>query len=105
MRGCDSGGLAMGKTLVSVIVAALTSVAGRLIAGFGVGFVAYKGFDVIQNQFIQYLQSYINSFPAAALQLFYMGGGGVVLNMFFGAFAFTVSLKAVSKLSAGLVRK
>lgn len=90
----------MGKTFFSVITAALMTFAGKLLAALGIGFVAYEGFDYVQSQFTGYLLNNLNNFPAAALQLFYMAGGGVVLNWFFGSFAFLTSIKTVSKLTA-----
>lgn len=90
------------KSIASVLMSVFMSAAGKLILAFGVGFVSYAGLNLMQNKFAAYLQTQISSIPFNALQIFYISGGGVVLNWLFGAFAFIATLKAGSKLVAGL---
>ena len=56
----------------------------------------------MQTQFAGYMSQQLGNFPADALQIFYIGGGGVVLNWIFGAIAFIASIKMTSKLTATL---
>ena len=56
----------------------------------------------MQTQFAGYMSQQLGNFPADALQIFYIGGGGVVLNWIFGAIAFIASIKVTSKLTATL---
>ena len=51
----------------------------------------------LKNQFI----SSMGAIPAGAIQIFYIAGGGVVLNIMFGMLAFVVTFKTLSKLSFG----
>lgn len=87
-----------GTLLTSVLMTA----AGKIISALGVGFVSYTGLDYIQGRFASWISTQLGSFPADALQIFYIAGGGVALNWFFGAFAFVASLKATSHLTASL---
>jgi len=89
-------GVSMGTMLTS----ALMSFTGKLIAALGVGFVSYTGIDYLQSKFAAWILQQLGNFPADALQIFYIGGGGVFLNWIFGAIAFIASIKATSHLTA-----
>ncbi|HEZ3256888.1 TPA: DUF2523 domain-containing protein, partial [Neisseria meningitidis] len=43
--------------------------------------------------------------PQAMLQLFYISGGGTVLNILFGAIAFILSFKQITKLATSIGKK
>ena len=90
------------KSIGMILTAVLMNFAGRLIAALGVGFITYTGIDYMQTQFAGYMSQQLGNFPADALQIFYIGGGGVVLNWIFGAIAFIASIKVISKLTATL---
>lgn len=82
--------------LVTLLFSALSTFLGKLITGFGISVIAYSGLDYMQSQFLSFISGEISGFPEACLDLFYLCGGGQVLNILFGAFAFIVSLKTIS---------
>lgn len=89
-----------GKLLTGV----LTTVAGKIIAALGLSFVSYVGLNEVQGYLLDTVQSQIGGIPDVALNLAYIAGLGVCLNWIFGTFAFVTSLKAMSKLSAGITK-
>ena len=86
----------------TMITSVLMSVAGKLLTALGVGFVSYTGLDYMQGKFASWIASQLGAFPADALQIFYIGGGGVILNWIFGAITFIATIKATSHLTASL---
>lgn len=81
------------------------TVVGRIVAAFGLTAITYVGFDVLIGQFKDKIQEWVSLIPEAMLQLFYMSGGGVVLNILFGMMTFIVTFKGMSKLTTVLGRK
>lgn len=88
-----------------LITGVLMNVAGRIIAALGLSFVSYVGINEVQAFLLAEVEKHIGGVPADALNLAYIAGIGVCLNWVFGTFAFITSIKAVSKLSAGIQRK
>ncbi len=89
----------------TLITSVLMTVAGRVIAALGLSFVSYVGLNELQEMFLRAVSDQIGGIPADALQIAYIAGFGLCLNWVFGAFAFVVSLKSLSKLSAGIGKK
>lgn len=85
--------------LSTLIMSGLMSFTGKIITAFGIGFISYTGLDYMQGKFANYIQSQLGSFPIDALQIFYMAGGGVVLNWLFGAISFVATIKTTSHLT------
>ncbi|MDO4694180.1 MAG: DUF2523 domain-containing protein [Eikenella sp.] len=83
----------------------LLSVAGRILTALGITAVTYVGFDLMVGQFKNHIQTQVGGMSADWLNLFYLVGGGVVLNILFGAMTFVVSFKSMSKLATSLGRK
>lgn len=81
----------------TIITAALMSSAGKLITALGFGTITYTGLDLIQRQFTAHALSNWNGLPADALQILMIGGVGVALNWVFGAIAFIVTYRSVTK--------
>ena len=81
------------------------TVAGRLIAAFGLSFVTYVGLNEVQSRIVAAIAENLNSIPKEALQIAYIAGLGVVLNWIIGAFAFVISTKSLTKLVAGISKK
>lgn len=81
----------------TLLTAALMSVAGKLITALGVGTITYTGLDIIQRKFSQHMLQSWNTLPADAIQILLIGGVGTALNWVFGAIAFIVTFKSVSK--------
>lgn len=88
------------KAIFSMIISALMTFAGKILTALGVGFITYKGLDLMQAKFASYIQQQLGNIPADALQIFYMAGGGVFLNWIFGAVAFIATIKTTSHLTA-----
>lgn len=88
------------KAIVSIIISALMTFAGKILTALGVGFITYKGLDFMQLQFANYIKQQLGNIPSDALQIFYMAGGGVFLNWIFGAVAFIATIKSTSRLTA-----
>ena len=72
-----------------------------LVMAFGVSIVTYVGFDMMMGSLKEKFISQMGAVPAGAIQIFYIAGGGVVLNIMFGMLAFVVTFKTLSKLSFG----
>lgn len=89
----------------NIITAVLMTVAGRLIAAFGLSFVTYVGLNEVQSRIVAAIAENLNTIPKEALQISYIAGLGVVLNWIIGAFAFVVSAKSLTKLAAGVSKK
>ena len=81
--------LSIGTMLTSVLM----TVAGKLIAALGIGAVTYTGLDIIRQALAGW-----NALPSDALQILLIGGVGTALNWVFGAVAFVVTYRSVSKL-------
>lgn len=88
-----------------LITSVLMTVAGRIVAAFGLSFVSYVGMNEIQEFLMNSIAEQIGGFPDEALQIVMIAGLGVCLNWIFGAFAFVVSVKSLSKLSTIVSQK
>lgn len=88
-----------------LITSVLMTVAGKVIAALGLSFVSYVGLNELQKYLLDAVQTQIGGLPQDGLQIAYIAGLGVALNWIFGTFAFIVSIKSLSKLSAGVARK
>ena len=88
-----------------LLTAVLTTVAGKIMAAFGLSFVTYVGANELQQQLLSYVTNQIGGISDDALQILYIPGMGVCLNWIFGTFAFIASLKSFAKLSAVMSKK
>ncbi len=88
-----------------LLTAVLTTVAGKIMAAFGLSFVTYVGVNELQQQLLSYVTNQIGGISDDALQILYITGLGVCLNWIFGTFTFIASLKSFSKLSAVMSKK
>lgn len=88
-----------------LITSVLMTVAGKVIAALGLSFISYVGLNEIQGYLLSHVQQQIGGIPSDAMNLAYIAGIGVCLNWIFGTFAFIGSMKAMSKLSAGIQKK
>lgn len=71
----------------------------KLLSIFGLTAITYVGLEQIVNMFKSQITSFIKGVPSEMLQLFYLSGGGVALNILFGGFAFWLSIQTLTKLS------
>ena len=95
----------MKLNLGTILTSVLMTVAGRLVAALGVSTVSYIGLNEIQKRIVSAVAQNIDSLPKEARQLIYIAGLGVCLNWIMGAFAFVISVKSLSRLSAGISKK
>lgn len=84
--------------LVPMLINGLTTLLGKVMAAIGLTFVSYVGLDMLVNNFKSEIKALISNVPIGALQLFYLSGGGTVLNIIFGCFTFFVAFKSLTKL-------
>lgn len=90
----------MKGSLATLLTAVLTTTAGKLLAALGVTVISYTGVNMLQQQLISQMMAGFNSSPPAAVQLFYMAGGGVALNWILGAFTFLAGWGTAAKLGS-----
>ena len=91
--------------LLAALLPLLLSVAGRIMTALGLMAVTYKGVDIMVSRFQQAITDSVTGAPQAMLQLFYISGGGTVLNILFGAIAFILSFKQMTKLATAIRKK
>lgn len=84
--------------LIPMLMNALVTLIGKIIAALGITAVTYVGLEALITQFKNEITNTITGVPLGLLQLFYLSGGGVVLNIFFGCLTFVISFKALTKL-------
>lgn len=89
------------KFLAALAPYLINHVVKYLVMAFGVSIVTYVGFDMMMGSLKEKFISQMGAVPAGAIQIFYIAGGGVVLNIMFGLLAFVVTFKTLSKLSFG----
>ena len=94
-----------GLSIGSILTGVLMTTAGKIMTALGLSFISYAAVNTLQSQFASWLATSVSNFPADALQIFYIAGGGVVLNWFFGALTFIAALKSTAHLSAVLKSK
>ena len=84
--------------LIPSLINALTYLFVRFIAAIGLTAISFVGLDMLIREFKEEIKQLLMNVPNGALQLFYIGGGGVVLNILFGCLTFFVTFKSMSKL-------
>ena len=84
--------------LIPFLINGLATLFGKIIAALGVTAVSYVGLELLISNFKMQILSAVSGVPAGLLQMFYLSGGGVVLNIFFGCLTFVISFKALTKL-------
>ena len=91
--------------LLAALIPLLMSVAGRILTALGLMAVTYAGVDRLVAKFQHAIQESVTGAPQAMLQLFYISGGGTVLNILFGAIAFILSFKQMTNLATSIGKK
>lgn len=87
---------------LAALLPMLLSVAGRIFTALGLTAITYVGLDVLVGRFKNEIFNSVSGAPQAVLQFFYLSGGGVVLNIFFGALTFILTFKSMTKLGTSL---
>ena len=91
--------------LIPAFANLLTTFAGKLLVSFGITAVTYVGLERVVKQFTDNITSNVTGVPHDMLQIFYISGDGVALNIILGAFTFYVSVKGVTQLTSRLGKK
>lgn len=84
--------------LIPMLINALTTLFAKIIAAIGLTAVSYVGLDILINGFKNEIKQLLFYVPNGALQLFYLSGGGTVLNILFGCLTFFITFKSLTKL-------
>lgn len=84
--------------LIPSLINALSYLFVRFITAIGLTAVSFVGLDMLIREFKSEIKQLLLAVPNGALQLFYLAGGGVVLNILFGCLTFFVTFKSMSKL-------
>lgn len=85
--------------LIPLIAVLLKLLIVRIIIATGMTFVTYAGYIVALNKFKNYISNAINSMPADIMNLLLIGGVGQGMGYLFGAFAFAISMRTLTKLT------
>lgn len=85
---------------LAALIPSLMNLFIKLLTLLGLTFVTYVGLDKIVSLFKSEILAHVTGVPNDMLQLFYLSGGGVALNIIFGGFSFWLSVQILSKLMA-----
>lgn len=77
----------------------LTFVVAKLLIALGITFITYTGFSVGLNMIKEYVLSNFNSMPSDVFELLMLAGLGQAIGIIFGAFAFNIAMRSITKLS------
>ncbi|WP_032136943.1 DUF2523 domain-containing protein [Kingella negevensis] len=83
--------------LIPAFMNMLTTLIGKVLTALGITAVVYVGLESIISQLKSEIQSSLSGVPAGVLEMFYLAGGGTVLNIFFGCFTFVLAFKSLAK--------
>ena len=78
------------KTLAQFFLSLVGPVVSRVLAALGLSLLTVKGADIAVERLKSIVVDGANALPGHALSLFLIAGGGVALNMIFGAITFRV---------------
>lgn len=84
--------------LIPMLANMLATLAGRIFAALGLSVVSYVGLDLLVGRFKSAISAAVSGVPKGLLQMFYLSGGGVVLNIMFGCLSFVAAFKALSRI-------
>lgn len=84
--------------LIPALLNMLTTLVGKIFVALGITAVIYVGLERVIAHLKNEIQVSLSGVPAGLLQMFYLAGGGVVLNIFFGCFTFVLTFKSLAKL-------
>ena len=86
------------KFLAMLVPYILNHLVKHILIAFGVSIITYVGFDMVIGNLKEQIIASMGAVPAGAIQIFYIAGGGVVLNIMFGLLAFVVTFKTLSEI-------
>lgn len=91
--------------LIPSLLSGLRSLIGQLLVALGITAVTYQGMEHLLANFKQQITANMTGLPNDLLQLFYLSGGGVALNIILGGLTFYVAMSGVSKLTSKVGKK
>lgn len=91
--------------LIPSILAGLRTLIGQILVALGITAVTYTGLEKMVSGFKAEISNSITGLPSELLQLFYIAGGGVALNILLGAFTFYISLQGMTKITSRIGKK
>ncbi|MDO4433721.1 MAG: DUF2523 domain-containing protein [Alysiella sp.] len=91
--------------LIPSLLNGLKTLIGQVLIALGITAVTYKGLEHVVSGFKTQITANINILPNELLQLFYIAGGGVALNILLGAFTFYISLQGMTKITSRIGKK
>lgn len=91
--------LALLPILGRVLAYVLGSLVGKIIFGLGVGYVEYKGVELVISQTHSYINSLTSGFPPEILEAWTVFGFPTALNMIFAAYSTRITIMGVRKIT------
>lgn len=91
--------------LIPTLLSGLRSLIGQFLVALGITAVTYQGMEHLLANFKQQITANITGLPNDFLQLFYLSGGGVALNIILGGLTFYVTMSGVTKLTSRIGKK
>lgn len=91
--------------LVPWLLSLVGPMLGRVLLSLGFSVVTLVGFESGVGEVKQMLVNNTSSLPADTLNLFLLAGGGVGMNMIFGAISFRISMWAITRSTRLLGKK
>lgn len=89
----------MRAALIPLLGTLLKSIVTKVIIALGLTFISYSGYSVALNKFKGYISNELNSMPSDILNLLLIGGVGQGFGYLFGAFAFSLSVNVLNRLT------
>ncbi|QTD44305.1 DUF2523 domain-containing protein [Ottowia testudinis] len=83
--------------LAAFLLGMVGSLVGKVLLALGLSVVTVVGFEIAIGQLKSQLIGGVYSLPVDVLNLFLLAGGGVALNLIFGAITFRVTMWSISK--------
>jgi hypothetical protein len=78
--------------LGDLLIALIPRLINKVLAALGFSLIAVKGFDLAIDSLKNAVVSGASGLPADVMNLFFLAGGGVCLNIIFAAITFRVTL-------------
>lgn len=85
------------SSLAQLLLRLVGPIVARVLAALGLSLLTVKGADIAVDRLKTIVVEGANGLPSQALSLFLLAGGGVALNMIFGAITFRVVYWGLSK--------
>ncbi|WII93507.1 DUF2523 domain-containing protein [Kingella negevensis] len=85
--------------LLAALIPLLQNLIIKFLAALGLTAITYTGLDKLISNFKHEITTNITGLSNDLLQFFYISGGGVALNIIFGALTFYITITGLTKLT------